>query len=106
MKYNYCPNCKKAYVKSRLEKDRCIYCNSYCETVDVKRNNLYYFGYSLMLLGAGSALIPRFIAVSGTIFFMIMGILLVIAGTAFVMMGSLGMAKAAARIVSETGPEE
>ena len=35
MKYKYCQNCERAYIKSRLEKDNCIYCNEPCETVDV-----------------------------------------------------------------------
>ena len=100
MKYQYCPSCKKAYVKSRLEKDNCIYCRERCHTVDVKRNGLYYFGYAIMILGAASALIPRFMEVSGGTFFIVMGIALAIAGAVFVMMGSTRMAKTAAEIVS------
>ena len=76
MKYKYCPSCKKAYVKSRLEKDTCMYCNGPATTVDVKRNRLYYFGYAIMILGATSAFIPRFTEVSGPTFFFVMGIAL------------------------------
>ena len=103
MKYKYCPTCKKAYVKSRLEKDNCIYCNEECQTVDVKRNGLYYFGYAIMILGATSAFIPRFIEVSGTTFFIVIGIALALAGAVFVMMGSVRMAKTATDLVK---PEE
>ena len=103
MKYNYCPSCKKAYVKSRLEKDYCIYCNEQCQTVDVKRNGLFYFGYAIMILGATSVFIPRFMIVSGTTFFIMMGIALALAGAAFIMMGSVRMAKTAAEMAV---PEE
>jgi len=95
MKYKYCQSCKKAYVKSRLEKDNCIYCNLPCETVDVKRSSLYYLGYSVMVIGAVSVLIPRFTVVSGPTFFIIMGMVLAFAGAVFVMMGSVRMAKTA-----------
>ena len=100
MKYKYCPSCKKAYVKSRLEKDNCIYCNEECQTVDVKRNGLYYFGYGIMILGATSAFIPRFMTVTGTTAFIVMGIALVFAGAAFVMMGSVKMAKTATEMMT------
>lgn len=103
MKYNYCPTCKKAYVKSRLEKDNCIYCHEKCEIVDVKRNGLYYFGYAIMILGAVSAFIPRFMEVSGTTFFIVMGIALAFTGAVFIMMGSVKMAKTAAEAAK---PEE
>ena len=95
MKYKYCPNCKKAYVKSRLEKEKCIYCNEECETVEVKRNGLYYIGYGIMVLGAVSAIVPRVIVVSGGNFFLITGIGLLLGGMIFVMMGSVRMAQAA-----------
>jgi hypothetical protein len=79
VKYNYCPDCEKAYLKSRLEKDRCIYCGSACNTVDVKRSRLYYFGYGLMALAAVVIIVTRlwfddyFILWLGGIFLIIMG---------------------------------
>ena len=102
MKYKYCQNCKKAYVKSRLEKDNCIYCNQPCETVDVKRNRLYYLGYIIMLFGAASVLIPRVIEVSGTTFYIVIGLVLAAAGAVLVIMGSVRMAQAASKMISES----
>ena len=92
MKYNYCPKCDKAYVKSRLEGDRCIYCSSVCETVDVRRNGLYYLGYGIMLGGAGAAVLPRFVETTGGNFFLALGVALVVAGSVFVVMGNSRMA--------------
>ncbi|MFO7618440.1 MAG: hypothetical protein R6W91_02110 [Thermoplasmata archaeon] len=93
MKYNYCPKCDKAYVKSRLEKDICIYCGSGCETVDVSRNAIYYLGYGIMLAGAACAFVPRFADVSGTTFYFTIGIALAVAGSVFVVMGNARMAE-------------
>lgn len=100
MKYKYCPSCQKAYVKSRIERDECIYCGKVCEVVDVKRNRLYYVGYGVMMAGAGSVLYPRFDpSVSGPTFYIVMGIVLAFGGAVLVMMGSVGMAKSAAEMV-------
>ena len=96
MRYKYCQNCEKAYVKSRLEKDNCIYCNEPCETVNVKRNGTYYYGYTLMVIGAGSVLVPRFTVVSDSATYFVVGIVLAFVGTVFVIMGSVKMAKTAA----------
>ena len=49
-----------------------------------------------MIVGAGSALAPRIIELSGATFFMVMGIVLAVGGAILVMMGSVRMAKAAA----------
>ncbi len=95
MKYNYCAKCDKAYIKSRLEKDICIYCGSHCETVDIKRNGMYYLGYSIMLAGAASALIPRFVAVSGPELFLSAGIGLVVGGSVVTVMANGAMTNAA-----------
>ena len=54
-----------------------------------------------MIIGAASALTPRVIVVDGSTFFIIMGLVLAFAGAAFVMMGSVRMAKDAARIATE-----
>ena len=98
MKYKYCPSCKKAYIKSRLEKDQCIYCNATCETVNVRRSGLYYFGYAITVAGAISAFVPRFVEVSGTTFYYAMGVMLFIAGAVLVMMASVRMAQSAAEM--------
>ena len=98
MRYKYCGKCRKAYIKSRLEGDLCIYCGAECEVLDIKRNGLYYFGYGIMILGAASAFIPRYTAVSDSSIFIYFGIALVIAGSVFVVMGSTKMAKTAAEI--------
>ena len=102
MKYKYCQNCERAYIKSRLEKDNCIYCNEPCETVDVKRNGIYYYGYAVMILGAASVLVPKFTAVSDPMSYLIVGIVLAFVGSVFIMMGSSKMAKTAMEIASET----
>ena len=96
MRYKYCPKCGRAYVRSRLEGETCVYCGAECETLDVKRNSLYYFGYGIMILGAASAFIPRFMTVTGGSVFIYFGIALVIVGSIFVVMGSTKMAKTAA----------
>jgi hypothetical protein len=94
VRYKYCPKCKKAYVRSRLEGDGC-YCGADCETIDVKRNSLYYFGYGIMILGAASAFVPRFMVVADSSPFIYFGIALVIVGSIFVVVGSTKMAKTA-----------
>ena len=101
MKYKYCQSCEKAYIKSRLEKDNCIYCNEHCETVDVKRNGVYYYGYAVMILGAGSVLVPRFTVVPDPSIYLVMGIVLAFVGAAFIMMGSSKMAKTAVSEAAE-----
>jgi len=95
VRYKYCPKCKKAYVRSRLEGDACVYCGHDCETLDVKRNSLYYFGYGIMILGTASAFIPRFMTVTSSSIFIYFGIALVVVGSIFVVMGSTRMAKTA-----------
>lgn len=106
MKYKYCQNCDKAYIKSRLEKDNCIYCNKPCETVDVKRNGTYYYGYALMILGAGSVLVPKFTVVPDPNTYLVAGIVFAFVGTVFVMIGSVKMAKTAASMVADSGKPE
>ena len=101
MKYNCCPKCRKAYIKSRLEKDRCIYCGSTCKTIDVKRNGLYYLGYGIMLAGATAAFVPRFVLVSNGDVFFAAGMGMVIGGSVCVVMGSTQMARDAAAAALE-----
>jgi hypothetical protein len=95
VRYKYCAKCNRAYIRSRLETDKCIYCGHECETIDVKRNGLYYFGYGIMILGAASAFIPRFMEVTDSSLFIYFGIALVVVGSIFVVMGSARMAKTA-----------
>lgn len=95
MKYKYCPECKKAYIKSRLEKDKCIYCGKPCQVVDVKRNRQYYLGYGVILLGAAIMLVIRFWFYN-TILLWTVGIITILAGGALVMVGSNNMARKAA----------
>ena len=102
VKYKYCQSCEKAYIKSRLEKDNCIYCNEPCETVDVKRNGIYYYGYALMVLGAGSVLVPRFTVVSDPTTYLVVGIVLAFVGTMFIIMGSSKMAKTAIEMAADS----
>ncbi len=101
MKYNYCAKCDKAYVKSRLEKDSCIYCGSGCETVEVKRNGLYYLGYGIMLGGAASAMVPRLVIVTGANYYIALGVSLLIAGIVFILKGGASMAEDAKRLALE-----
>ena len=91
-----------------MEKDNCIFCNEPCETVDVKRNGTYYYGYAVMIIGAGSVLIPRFTVVSNPSTYLVIGIVLAFVGAAFVMKGSNMMAKTAASMVlnSEESDDE
>jgi hypothetical protein len=96
VKYNYCPQCRKAYIRSHFERDSCMYCNSGCEVVDVKRNTLYYFGYAMLLIGAAGALVPRFAAVADRTPFLVFGAGLAVAGCVAVVMGTSRMAREAA----------
>ena len=95
MKYNYCPKCDMAYVKSRLERDVCIYCGSRCDTVDVRKNGLYYLGYGAMMAGAICALLPNYTNVSNPEFYMPIGLAMVVAGAAAVLMGNGSMKRTA-----------
>ncbi len=96
MRYKHCSKCRKAYIKSRMEGDRCIYCGAECSIVDVRRNGFYYFGYALMMIGAASVVVPRLTETSGDAFFVYFGLALAVAGMVFVVMGSVRMAKTAA----------
>ena len=108
VKYKYCQNCKKAYIKSHLEKDNCMYCNQPCEIVDVKRNGLYYAGNLVMIAGATVTLAPRLTTLPGSIFYLITGILILIAGIVLVMKGGVRMAQTAVNMGSlkDTDDEE
>lgn len=105
MKYKYCPECKKAYLKSRLEKDKCIYCGKTCEIVDVKRSGRYYLGYALMVIGAVVMLIIR-LWLDNAPYLWIFGIVIVVAGVFLVMDASSKMAKKAAESVQENKEAE
>ncbi|MBU4031803.1 MAG: hypothetical protein KKD98_03275, partial [Candidatus Thermoplasmatota archaeon] len=107
VKYKYCPRCDKAYIKSRLEKDSCIYCGGPCETVDVKRNGMYYLGYAIMLAGAASAFVPRFVVVSAPELFIAAGIGLVVGGSVIIIMANGAMTNMAKEKAMEddTAPE-
>lgn len=105
MKYKYCPECKKAYLKSRLEKDKCIYCENACEVVEVKRNRQYYLGYGVMVLGAVIMLIMR-LQNFNTLLLWVVGIFFIILGGFLVISASNKMAKSAADIVKGDISEE
>ena len=102
MKYNYCPECDKAYMKSRLEKDRCIFCGNPCKLVEVKRSGQYYWGYALMVTAAVVILMARFLFHDDIVLFA-GGILLVIWGAATVLDANSKMAKKAAEQAKAKG---
>ncbi len=97
MKYKYCPECRKAYIKSRLEKDKCIYCGKPCEVVEVRRNRQYYLGYGVIVLGAAVMLVIRFWFYN-LILLWTVGIITILAGGWLVMVGSNKMARKAAEM--------
>jgi hypothetical protein len=97
VKYVYCDNCDKAYLKSRLEKGRCIYCGKASEVVDVKRNRLYYTGYGIMVLGAVLMVVIRFFFYNLLLLWGV-GIAFIILGGALIMKGNGEMVKEAKRI--------
>ena len=99
MKYKYCPECKKAYVKSRLEREKCIFCGTACEVVDVKRNRQYYLGYAVMVLGAVVMIIMRWQDFN-TILLWTVGIFFILLGGFLVVAASNKMAKHAAQVVT------
>ncbi len=98
VKYKYCPECGKAYLKSRLEKDKCIYCGKPCQVVDVKRNRQYYLGYGVIVLGAVVILVIRFWFYNMILLWTV-GIITILAGGMLVMVGSNKMARKAAETV-------
>jgi hypothetical protein len=105
VKYKYCPGCKKAYLKSRLEKDKCIYCGKSCEVVEVKRNRQYYLGYGVMVLGAIIMLILR-VYDFNTILLWVVGIFFILSGGFLVIAASNKMAKSAVEIVKRDTKKE
>jgi len=100
VKYNYCPECDKAYMKSRLEKDRCIFCGNACELVEIKRSGQYYIGYALMGLGAAVIVMAR-LWLNDDFLLWLGGILLVIMGAAVVLDANGKMSKKAAELANE-----
>jgi len=105
VKYKYCPECKKAYLKSRLEKEKCIYCGKPCEIVDIKRSGRYYMGYGIMVLGAVVMFVVRF-WFSDINYLWIWGIVFVVLGAILVMDASNKMAARAAETVRKKDKEE
>ena len=55
-----------------------------------------------MILGATSVLVPRFTIVSDPSTYLVVGVVLAIVGTAFVIKGSIKMAKTAAEIARDS----
>jgi uncharacterized protein (DUF983 family) len=98
VKYKYCAECRKAYVKSRLEGDKCIYCGNVCEVVDVKKSPLYYFGYIVLVLGAVVIFLMR--GLDTILLWLIFAFFLVL-GSMLVIKASSKMAKEAAAKVAE-----
>ena len=105
MKYKYCPECKKAYLKSKLERDKCIYCGKRTEIVDVRRSKRYYQGYAIMLLGAALIVIIRLWFSDFTLLWLA-GIFFIIFGGWLVMDASGQMAKEAAEMVKKDRDED
>ncbi len=90
MKYKYCSSCKKTYVKSRLEGDKCVHCGEVCEVTVVKRNALYYIGYAVLVSGAMTVFLFRELddILLWTIF-----IFILVSGGTLIMAGSTKMAR-------------
>jgi hypothetical protein len=100
VKYYYCPKCRRAFVKSRFEKTGyCGYCRGECETVEVRRNMLYYIGYGIMIAGAAIAVLPRFMTLATPEYYSYGGLGIAIFGAVVVFTGSTRMAKDAAEAV-------
>ncbi len=95
VKYKYCLECKKAYVKSRLEKNNCINCGEVCEVVNVRRIGLYYLGCGVLLLGAVVVFLLRDIS---TILTWLVFICFILLGGMIIIMAGNKMAKSAAEI--------
>jgi uncharacterized protein (DUF983 family) len=103
VKYKYCPACKKAYVKSRLEMDKCIYCGEMCEVVEVKKTPLYYVGYLVLIIGAVVIFLLRGL---DTILLWLVFAFFLILGSILVIGASNKMAKEAAAMVSRERDEK
>jgi len=100
VKYVYCDNCDKAYLKSRLEREKCIYCGKASEIVDVKRNRLYYAGYITMVLGAVLMVAIRFLFYNIWLLW-IVGLAFIISGGVLILKGNGEMAMEAKRLARD-----
>jgi hypothetical protein len=92
-------------MKSRLEKDRCIFCGNLCETVDIKRSGQYYVGYALMGLGAAVIVLAR-LWLNDDFLLWLGGILMVIMGAAVVLDANSKMSKKAAELANKNDGQE
>ncbi|MDO9536855.1 MAG: hypothetical protein Q7J68_00870 [Thermoplasmata archaeon] len=101
MRYNYCPRCNKAFVKSRVDQDNCIYCSGKAEPVNVKRSGLYFLGYGIMMAGAICVFLPRLMVLEGPTFYYVIGVSMAVAGSVLVIVASTRMAKNAVKTISE-----
>lgn len=106
VKYKYCPECRKAYVKSRLEGDRCIYCNADCDEIDVRRNGTYYLGYGLTVAGAACVAVPRLTETENGTALVILGLATAVVGMVLVVTASFRMAKNAAEAALDQEEEK
>jgi hypothetical protein len=105
MKFKYCPDCQKAYVKSRLEKEKCIYCGKQCRVIKVRRTGQYYLGYALMLISAIAVLVLRIQDVNSVLIWATL-VLFVVSGGILVVVAGDKMAKSAAELVEEENSKE
>ena len=103
VKYKYCIECKKTHIKSRLEKDTCIYCGKPCEVVDIKRNRQYYLGYGIVVVGAVLMIILR-LQNSDFMLLLVTGFFFILLGGITVIIASGKMAKSVAEKVNN--PED
>jgi hypothetical protein len=101
VKYKYCVACKKTHVKSRLEKDTCIYCGKPCEVVDIKRNRMYYLGYGIVVIGAILMIILR-LQNSDFMLLLVTGFVFIFLGGATVIIASGKMAESVAEKVNNS----
>ena len=100
MKYVYCENCDRAYVKSRLERGKCIYCGKGAETVEVKRIRTYYIGYVIMIIGAALMVTIRFLFFNIWLLWAV-GIAFIVAGGYLILKANGEMAAEAKRLAKQ-----
>ena len=100
MKYVYCEDCEKAYLKSRIERGKCMYCGKASQIVEVDRTSSYYLGYGIMVLGAALMVVIRFFFFNLWLLWTV-GIVFIVAGGYVIIKANGQMAEEAKRKATE-----
>lgn len=103
MKLYYCSNCRRSFIKGRLERKDCEKCGKPCIEVNARRSFLHYLGFGTLLLCAILLLVFKDIDAIYRILIFILG---VIGSFALVGIGNERMKKDAVRTGAKRAAEE